>query len=254
MSIENYIQKAVTIFSKTIDSNLIGVYLHGSLAMGCFNTDSSDIDLLVVVKEKLPLSIKKVIIKEIIQLEESTPSYPIEMSIITERTVIDFEYPTPFELHYSMAHKDKYINDENYICGNDLDPDLAAHLVVIYNRGICLIGKPISDVFKPIDPHYYIRSILFDINDAIEAIVENPVYYSLNLCRVLYYLREKVVSSKKEGGEWGVRSLPSRYKTLISDALEKYKCSSINRAFDQAHLINFAEFMTAEINKELKGY
>ena len=31
-------------------ANLTGVYLHGSLAMGCFNPKKSDIDLLVVVE------------------------------------------------------------------------------------------------------------------------------------------------------------------------------------------------------------
>ena len=34
-----------------LQDNLIGIYLHGSLAMGCFNEKKSDIDLLVVVKQ-----------------------------------------------------------------------------------------------------------------------------------------------------------------------------------------------------------
>ncbi len=33
--------------------NLIGIYLHGSLAMGCYNEKKSDIDLLVVVENDL---------------------------------------------------------------------------------------------------------------------------------------------------------------------------------------------------------
>ena len=33
-----------------LNSNLTGIYLHGSAAMGCFNDKKSDIDLLVVVK------------------------------------------------------------------------------------------------------------------------------------------------------------------------------------------------------------
>ncbi|MDD6156298.1 MAG: nucleotidyltransferase domain-containing protein [Lachnospiraceae bacterium] len=38
---------------KILGDNLTGVYLHGSAAMGCFNPEESDIDLLVVVKDAL---------------------------------------------------------------------------------------------------------------------------------------------------------------------------------------------------------
>lgn len=30
-----------------LGENLVGVYLHGSLAMGCFNPQRSDIDLII---------------------------------------------------------------------------------------------------------------------------------------------------------------------------------------------------------------
>lgn len=34
-----------------IGEQLTGIYLHGSLAMGCFNPDKSDIDLIMVIEE-----------------------------------------------------------------------------------------------------------------------------------------------------------------------------------------------------------
>lgn len=43
----------VNIFTSQLQDNLIGIYLHGSLVMGCFNPQSSDIDFLVIVKSKL---------------------------------------------------------------------------------------------------------------------------------------------------------------------------------------------------------
>lgn len=32
---------------------LIGVYLHGSMAMGCFHADKSDIDLIFVIRDRI---------------------------------------------------------------------------------------------------------------------------------------------------------------------------------------------------------
>ena len=48
---ENILARFVAVAHETIGENLLGVYLHGSVAMGCFNPKSSDLDLLVGVKE-----------------------------------------------------------------------------------------------------------------------------------------------------------------------------------------------------------
>lgn len=47
-----------------LKDNLIGVYLHGSLAMGCFNPKLSDVDFIVVVERKLSVDEKKERIEE----------------------------------------------------------------------------------------------------------------------------------------------------------------------------------------------
>ncbi|TQR47324.1 nucleotidyltransferase domain-containing protein [Paenibacillus popilliae] len=51
-----------------LSQSLVGNYLHGSMAMGCFTPQQSDFDLLVVVKEKLPKDTYKNIAREIIRL------------------------------------------------------------------------------------------------------------------------------------------------------------------------------------------
>ncbi|MDO4667672.1 MAG: nucleotidyltransferase domain-containing protein [Streptococcus sp.] len=42
-----------------LGENLVGIYLHGSVAMGCFNDKKSDIDLLVVVNNDITDTIKQ---------------------------------------------------------------------------------------------------------------------------------------------------------------------------------------------------
>lgn len=50
---QGVLDQAVDLFKEELGDNLVGIYLHGSLAMGCFNPDTSDIDLLLVVADKL---------------------------------------------------------------------------------------------------------------------------------------------------------------------------------------------------------
>ena len=43
----------VSNLSEMLGNNLVGVYLHGSLAMGCFNPHASDIDVLVITHRRV---------------------------------------------------------------------------------------------------------------------------------------------------------------------------------------------------------
>ena len=52
--IENFVERTKAI----LQDNLVGVYLHGSAVMGCFNPDKSDIDLIVVVNSNIPDPVK----------------------------------------------------------------------------------------------------------------------------------------------------------------------------------------------------
>jgi streptomycin 3"-adenylyltransferase len=207
------LNEIVNSYSTILKDNLVGIYLHGSLAMNCFNPLVSDIDFIVVVKSKLLFEDMRKLINVLLELSDVGPQNGFEMSVLLEKdTIVNFKYPTPFILHYSDMYKDKYMNDANYICGGFEDTDLAVHFVIIRERGIALIGKPINEVFQKIPQKYYIASIMNDIIDARVKIINNPVYNTLNLCRVLCFLEEGKICSKKEGGEWAKAKLPVDYK------------------------------------------
>ncbi|MGG4342834.1 aminoglycoside adenylyltransferase domain-containing protein [Paenibacillus lautus] len=242
MDTQEVLDQAVDLFKEELGGNLVGIYLHGSLAMGCFNPDTSDIDLLLVVADKLTSDHMRRLAKKIIAFHDGMPNQQgVELSLVLESSLQELVYPPPFEFHYSTFHREKYLNDDDYLCGGFQDADLAAHFTVIYHRGITLYGKPIQEVFTPVDRQHYIQAILHDVEGAVEDITDSPMYYTLNLCRVLYYLKDGVVSSKKEGGEWGLRTLPSKYHPMIERALLQY--SGIDQTpadFSSSELTAFA--------------
>lgn len=244
MNITTYVDHIVTVFVEEMKDNVVGVYLHGSLAMGCFNPATSDVDMLVVCEESLSIETKRKFIKRLLALTKDSRNQ-LEMSIVLKKYTQDFVYPTPFELHYFHP---TYVKDENYICGGDgfLDPDLAGHFVITYHRGVTLYGEKIKDVFNPIDRQYYIDSIWNDVKEAPKEIMENPVYFTLNLCRVLYYLKEGEISSKKEGGEWGARNLPHPYQEIVNQCLEVYIGTKKETIIPNDELVEFAKWMLTQ--------
>ena len=62
---------------------------------------------------------------------------------------------------------------------------------------------------------------------AEQEIFENPVSVILNLCRVPAYKNDGLILSKKEGGTWGINSVPERHHALISAALHAYRFNEL---------------------------
>ena len=233
-----------------LGDRVAGIYLHGSAAMGCFNPKKSDVDLIVVLNGGITDAAKRRYMDMVVSLNSGAPAKGIELSLVREDVCRNFVHPTPFELHFSVTHLAWYRSDpEDYIkTMNGTDADLAAHFTVIRRRGRTLWGKEITEVFAEVPAADYLDSIRMDVAGAREEIAENPVYITLNLCRVLAYREENLVLSKKEGGEWGIANVPG-YADLIKSALHAYQTDEIMR-LDGAVAREYADYMLKRIGVE----
>ncbi len=52
-AVRKVLRETLSFVQSTIQGNLIGLYLYGSLAMDCYNPRSSDIDIIIVTKQRL---------------------------------------------------------------------------------------------------------------------------------------------------------------------------------------------------------
>jgi streptomycin 3"-adenylyltransferase len=241
--------------TQILADNLSGVYLHGSLAMGCFNPACSDIDLLIVTRDGMTAATLREAAR--IVLDYSASPSPFELSSIRESYLFPWQYTTPFDFHFSEDWRDKTVEalaaPEWRLWLSQpppTDPDLAAHVTITRARGICLAGKPILDVFPAVPGADYIRSIMGDFDFAREQITDNPVYAVLNFCRIYGYLREGRIDSKDEAGVWALDHLPSDYHALISAALDSYRHDT-QHPFDPTVLNTFAEYVFNAIQLDL---
>ena len=230
--------------TESLESNLIGLYLHGSLAMGCFNPACSDIDLLAVTRQGMLVETKRRVTE--LLLRNSGAPNPIEISSLREADLCHWEYPTPYDLHYGEDWREKYqhaLASNEWQTWNDQaqkDADLAAHITVTLHRGICLYGKPIAEVFPPIPPEHYLASILDDFDWGYRRLGPFPVYFILNACRVYAYLREGRICSKDESGGWAVSVLPQEFREIVGRALDVYRGQRIAGEFERTELERFA--------------
>lgn len=226
--IKDFVHDLVSKLAAEIDDNLVGIYLHGSLAMGSYYRPKSDIDLIVVISNKLDVSERKSVAETIAEHAALKPTTGnIELSIVLAETAKTIPVPVPFEVHYGTEWHDKILAGEVDYVKEQTDIDLQSHFAYVVQRGIVLQGKPVKEVFGEIDWQTFMDGVIDDFNWIVadEHILETPFYGVLNICRVLQLLAEntKQVHSKDEGGEWALQNLPEQYHVIIRQALEAYR-------------------------------
>jgi hypothetical protein len=238
-----------------LGANLAGVYLTGSLAMGCFNPALSDVDLLAVVRAPLTLPQKKALAQLLLFL--SRKPAPVEISFLARPKLQPWSYPTPFEFHYSEAWRTQY---EAFVNGGPgfealnggQDTDLASAITLATRRGIGLWGASASSVFPSVPEVDYAHSLQADAHWAVAQGESMPVYTILNLCRSLAYLLDKNILSKEEGGLWALGRMPAGWAPVIRKALAIYRGEPTETGFAKGDLRAFTAGMLHNIDRQIE--
>lgn len=255
-SVRKCIEALLSNYRKLLESNLVGMYVHGSIAMGCFNPKSSDIDVLVVVTRPISNEVKKQLGRAHLELS-NTYQRNIEISVITNETLRNFVYPTSYEFHYSDDHKQAYLDGTIDFETTKQDYDLAAHFVIVKKYGITLAGELAKTVFPDVPRKFYVDSIVRDSLWSYDNIMAGseagycrvPQYAVLNFCRVLAFIKGGLVTSKQTGAEWAQKQLPSKFQDLIEVALSDYQITPSSSQVNARLLKEFAQYVLDEISR-----
>jgi predicted nucleotidyltransferase len=238
------VNRLVESCQQVIGGNLIGIYLHGSLATGCHNPDRSDIDLLLVTERGMEVDTKRSLAELFLRYERQPRQ--LEVSSLTWAQLHPWQYPTPFDFH-NGDWIESDLSTGAWRRWNEsvrTDPDLAAHVTITNHHGIVLFGKPIAEVFPVVPAEHYRESILLDFDWGLERIHQRPMYFILNACRIAAYLREGLVLSKDEGGEWELQHAPDSVKDVIQMALKIYRGQTSEAELGQENLEPFIAWIT----------
>lgn len=227
--VKEQISNVTDTWLKCIGESVIGIYLHGSIALNCFVEGVSDIDILIICDRQLSRDERLFISKNIIEID-CKPSH-LEMSTVWINDLNSWKYPTPCQFHYSDTWAEHYRNllngniKDSFIVDEDFcDADIACHAHLTNQSGICIYGMPIKEVFPVIPETDFWNSISSNITE-YDFQAYNPRYFSSNvliLGRILSYKKEKRILSKYEGGLWTLDYVPERFRYIIDNAIKEW--------------------------------
>ncbi|EKP95362.1 putative nucleotidyltransferase [Thermaerobacter subterraneus DSM 13965] len=249
-AVRDTVSAFVDISRLVLGPDFVGVYLHGSLALGGFNPCRSDVDLLVVSQRDSGPAFRRALASWL--LEWSGNPYPFEVHVLQLADLHPWRHPAPFTFHYSEAWRER-VRDV-VARGLDprdvmplVDPDLAAHVTVVRARGIALCGEPIERVFPAVPPADYRAAILSDVADPLAAVTADPVYTVLNLCRITRYLLDGSVTGKAEAGEWAAGTFPEPHRQVVAQALAVYRGEAVAMGLPSERLGDFVRYVAPRL-------
>jgi hypothetical protein len=197
--LDSYVVEVARRLSAAVAEDLVGVYLHGSAAMGAFVPSRSDVDVLAVTRGPIVTTEKLAVADALSESSLPCPGVGLEMSIVTLDVARTPSERPAFELHVNTHQNWARVVDGE---GHAGDPDLLAHFAMARARGVALLGPPPEDLIAPVDRSHLLRSLADDLASAIDG--ELGSYAVLNACRALRLVREGVLCSKPEGGRWAM--------------------------------------------------
>ena len=210
---------------------LIGIYLHGSLALGCFNPALSDIDFLVVIRRSLMREQRKAIEP----LLARTPR--LEIHFLAESGLVPWRHPAPYDAYYGS---------ERRLIGPGEDHDLAAHVTVAREAGVALLGPPPAEVLPQIPWEHYEDALLRDLDWCRDH--GTRLYAALSPARIWATLTDGVVHSKASGAAWAIERAPAEFQPLLKRALETYRTGDEQVEFDSDEVRRFSDFVSSQIS------
>lgn len=188
-----------------IDS-LVGIYAYGSLAWECFNTDTSDIDIIVVL-------VRRVEVDDIPRLQQvhRHATIPIDATFVTQDQLSISHVPTDVEFLL------KPMSDQivRYPQGNW---DFVVQSQDVYENGIRLCGPEIKNLFQPV-PWHFLQKSFERLFPYIVPRFKNPV---LMLSRMAYTYTHRRMCSKIVAGNWALEAMPLEFVPLIDAEMRKY--------------------------------
>lgn len=234
---------------ETLQDQLVGLYLTGSLTYGDFDKGSSDIDFLAVLTQQL----SDEQLEQVKQIHEHKASeFPewakrIEGSYITNEMLANDnppEQPRPYVNNAKM---------NSYRYGNEW----VLNLYVLHECGIALVGPAAKDFFPKISIERVREFSKKDLHDDWQSKLDDlkafdhegyepshiQAYAILTMCRVLHRAKNENVASKRVASAWVKENYP-QWRELIEKAENWQHGEDINA---ERETRNFIQFTISEV-------
>ena len=213
----------------------VGTYLHGSVALGGFDPERSDVDVLIVLASELSATVQRELGDRLRAAGLPCPGTGLECSVITAATAASVG-ECPFEIHVAVSPSEAKVVPG---AGHAGDPDLVLYVEVCRRSAIAAAGPPPGSVFGAVPAERLCAAVAAELD---WGLAEAPFHYAvLNACRAMRYAVDGALVSKVAGAEWYLNRAAAPDTALVRAALARQRGEAVDSPPAEA----VAAFVTA---------
>jgi predicted nucleotidyltransferase len=203
-----------------LGAKLVAAYVHGSLALGAFDPEASDVDFLVATEGDLDAGT----VERLAALHERLGER-LDGSYLPRDVLRRFDPARRLHPHIESRGGKLALDDHG--------GETVIYRYVLLKCGITLIGPAPHELIDPVEPDELragVRALLREwwqpgggawewFHDAVYR-----RYAVLTMCRVRYTLTEGDVVSKRTAAEWSLARVDSAWRDLVERAVSRGAC------------------------------
>ncbi len=232
---------------RILGDQFVGMYLDGSLALGDFNEETSDIDVLVLTADYLPSEMVAALAAMHAQFGEGESKWGHEMEVSYIPQGVLGQLPRR-EKQFVLPR----IERGETLTLREHHMDWVLHCYILREYGIPLVGEPLTNLIAPVTPEAMKKATRDLFNFWWRPMVDEPthlesvgyrVYNILTMCRILYTVRQGALVSKPAAARWAVAILDERWRRLVATAVH-WQGEEIDNL---AETVAFIQFVAGEV-------
>ncbi len=224
-----------------LGARFVGLYLHGSLAYGDFNLQTSDIDFLIVTDGHLPAAIFSA-------LKEMHARLRADGSKWSQK--LEGAYPPKEHLsRHDPAHGPiPWLGVDGHFALEPLGSDWIIQRWILREKGIVIAGPPLANMIEPVSADDLREAVRGSLREWWSPPFPSPerfksgeyqAYTVLTMCRSLFVLEHGRVASKPEAARWALETFGEVWRELISAAADWRPGLEFKRLEETYDLIRF---------------
>lgn len=236
----------------TLPKEALAMYLLGSLVGGDFDPKTSDIDLVVIVKEEVNMSQLK-------KLKFMHDRFAAKRKEWDDRVEVSYVSVDGMKYFKTTINKIARISPGEPLHMRDMDTHWLTDWYVVQEQGQIVFGPSPSNFIPKITEDEYIQSVKQDILPEVYKAAKKAQhkgyqsYVVMSLCRGMCALASGKQVSKFAGAKWAADRYPE-WAQLISDAVDWHgHLDKSDSPETRKMVVGFAEFVATEAPKLIKA-
>ncbi len=215
--VNSIIQQLLSNIKELLGIKLVGFYLDGSLVLGDFDHDISDIDLVAALSSDM-----------------TDPEFGALQKMHADFAKQHKEWEDRIEVCYISTDALASVKSKTSTIAN-ISPGEPFHKresniewimnwYVLREKSITLFGLPAKTIVEPISKDEFVQAIKAHISSWRKYVNDmhkrkGQAYSILTMCRALYAIKNGEQVSKQQAAKWAMKELPE-WSGLIQNAIE----------------------------------